>query len=603
MSRIFWNALKVSPALLGASFLVASSTYAAQSVPQPTDAIATNQVVTPAESVVEPEAQLSESPIADTSASELAETPSTLNLTLPQSAQVAQVPVGEGTTPNSTILEQINQYDSEGYVESQDQVTNVSQLRDVSPGDWAYEALRSLVERYGCIAGYPDGTYRGNRAMSRYEFAAGLNACLNQIERLIGGGDVVTREEFETLQRLVQEFQAELTTLGTRVDNLEGRVAFLEDHQFSTTTKLNGEVIFALADIFGGEDNVQGDRDFEDNTVFFDRVRLNLDTSFTGKDRLRTRLQAGNYNEFDIQGSGGLTREGRLGFTAGGDNDVTLDKLWYRFPVSDFATAHIFANAGNFDDFVPLLNPAMESSGTGSISRFGRYSPIYRMGGQNAGVGLSLGAKSPIRIDVGYLAGNANNPGQDGGIFEGSYSALGQLTFQPSSKFSVAATYVNGYVTNPSGNGGELGHGTGSLASNLSTGRPVVSNSLGLGASFAFSPKLILSGWGSYTEATVIGRGQADIWQWAGTLALLDVGSEGSVLGFVVGMEPKLTDVDGPIGLNEDNDTGLHLEGFYKFQLTENISVTPGLIWLTSPGHNSDNDDTFVGTVRTTFTF
>ncbi|HBB32401.1 MAG TPA: hypothetical protein DC064_11540, partial [Cyanobacteria bacterium UBA9273] len=44
------------------------------------------------------------------------------------------------------------------------------------PGDWAYEALRSLVERYGCIAGYPDGTFRGNRAMTRYEFAAGLNA-------------------------------------------------------------------------------------------------------------------------------------------------------------------------------------------------------------------------------------------------------------------------------------------------------------------------------------------------------------------------------------------------------------------------------------------
>src|ERR671932_971781 len=52
----------------------------------------------------------------------------------------------------------------EGNMESNDsmsQVTNVTQLRDVSPGDWAFEALRSLVERYGCIAGYPDGTYRG----------------------------------------------------------------------------------------------------------------------------------------------------------------------------------------------------------------------------------------------------------------------------------------------------------------------------------------------------------------------------------------------------------------------------------------------------------
>jgi len=81
--------------------------------------------------------------------------------------------------------------------EPMSQITNVSQLRDVFPGDWAYEALRSalrssaslsLVERYGCIAGYPDGTFRGNRATSRYEFAAGLNACLQQIERLIANG-------------------------------------------------------------------------------------------------------------------------------------------------------------------------------------------------------------------------------------------------------------------------------------------------------------------------------------------------------------------------------------------------------------------------------
>ena len=61
------------------------------------------------------------------------------------------------------------------------QVTSVSQLSDVQPTDWAFQALQSLVERYGCIAGYPDGTYRGNRALTRYEFAAGLNACLDRV--------------------------------------------------------------------------------------------------------------------------------------------------------------------------------------------------------------------------------------------------------------------------------------------------------------------------------------------------------------------------------------------------------------------------------------
>jgi hypothetical protein len=122
-----------------------------------------------------------------------------------------------------------------------DQVTNVTQLRDVQPTDWAYEALRSLVERYGCIAGYPDGTFRGNRAMTRYEFAAGLNSCLQQIERLLVNlGDVASQDDLKTLQRLLDEFNTELVTLKTRVDTLEGRTAFLEDNQFSTTTNCLG---------------------------------------------------------------------------------------------------------------------------------------------------------------------------------------------------------------------------------------------------------------------------------------------------------------------------------------------------------------------------
>ena len=101
---------------------------------------------------------------------------------------IAGIAVGStvnAQTDNTQMLNQLRSYSSEGRVNSVSQVTNVNQLRDVSPADWAYEALRSLVDRYGCIVGYPDQTYKGNRALSRYEFAAGLNACLNQIERLI----------------------------------------------------------------------------------------------------------------------------------------------------------------------------------------------------------------------------------------------------------------------------------------------------------------------------------------------------------------------------------------------------------------------------------
>ena len=99
------------------------------------------------------------------------------------------------------------------------QVTSVSQLSDVQPTDWAFQALQSLVERYGCIAGYPDGTYRGNRALSRYEFAAGLNACLDRVNELIGTAtsDLAKREDLATLQKLQEEFATELASLRGRV--------------------------------------------------------------------------------------------------------------------------------------------------------------------------------------------------------------------------------------------------------------------------------------------------------------------------------------------------------------------------------------------------
>ena len=62
------------------------------------------------------------------------------------------------------------------YAATGEQVTSITQFSDVYPTDWAYQALSNLIERYGCVAGYPNGTYRGNRAMTRFEAAALLNA-------------------------------------------------------------------------------------------------------------------------------------------------------------------------------------------------------------------------------------------------------------------------------------------------------------------------------------------------------------------------------------------------------------------------------------------
>ncbi|MGB6295187.1 MAG: iron uptake porin, partial [Rivularia sp. (in: cyanobacteria)] len=225
-------------------------------------------------------------------------------------------------TTDSTAIAQPNQLNknlviaqvAQQQTTSTGQITSVSQLSDVQPTDWAFQALQSLVERYGCIAGYPNGTYRGNRAMTRYEFAAGLNACLDRVNELIAAAtaNIVTEQDLETLQRLQSEFSAELATLRGRVDALEARTAELEASQFSTTTKLQGEAIFAAIGATGGAPDSD-----DPNIILTNRVRLNLNTSFTGKDLLITGLQAHNFGG-GADGSGSLQQA--LGLTAPGVN-------------------------------------------------------------------------------------------------------------------------------------------------------------------------------------------------------------------------------------------------------------------------------------------
>jgi Carbohydrate-selective porin, OprB family/S-layer homology domain len=191
------------------------------------------------------------------------------------------------------------------------QVTSVSQLSDVRPTDWAFTALQSLVERYGCIAGYPDSTFRGAKALARYEFAAGLNACLDKINEIISAGlaDKVSKEDLATLQKLQEEFAAELATLRGRVDALDAKTAKLEEQQFSTTTKLSGLAFFnvtgatASGDVLretGARNPVTGRpitaKATRPNVTFGYYLFLNLNTSFTGKDLLVTQLVTGNGN-------------------------------------------------------------------------------------------------------------------------------------------------------------------------------------------------------------------------------------------------------------------------------------------------------------------
>lgn len=533
-------------------------------------------------------------------------------------------PISQSSAPSaqpqaqSNVLEQINQYSAEdsSSEDAAGQVTSVSQLSDVRPTDWAFQALQSLVERYGCIAGYPDGTFRGNRAMTRYEFAAGLNACLDKVTELIQGGsrNLATREDLASVQRLQEEFAAELATLRGRVDVLEARASELEANQFSTTTKLNGEVVFALAGIAGGED-AEG-READKTTAFGSRVRLNFDTSFSGEDLLRTRLQVLNLGSFSTNNT--KTAEGELRFNAGpfgeASNTVGLDALLYQFPLGKSTTVILEANAGAADDFTNTVNPYFDGDGGyGALSNFGTRNPIYYLTG-GSGIALRQQFGEKLELSLGYLAGNAANPTQGNGLFNGSYGGLAQLTFKPSDSMALGLTYVNSYnfVTGTGSNASNFPARLGSFGIDSDSNVPVSSNSYGAQASWQLNRRFAIGGWAGYTNQRILSnlatptgsvqRGDQKIWNWAVTLAFPDLLKEGNVAGILVGMEPRVTNSTNRT-LPEDKDTSLHLEGFYQFKLSDNISITPGVIWLTAPDHNKDNSDLVIGVVRTTFTF
>ncbi|MDJ0617672.1 MAG: iron uptake porin, partial [Calothrix sp. MO_192.B10] len=466
---------------------------------------------------------------------------------------------------------------------------------------------QSLVERYGCIAGYPNGTYRGNRALTRYEFAAGLNACLDRVNELIATAtaDLVTKEDLATLQRLQEEFSAELATLRGRVDALEARTAELEANQFSTTTKLVGEAIFAISDAFG---DTAGDRN---NTVFQNRVRLNLKTSFTGKDTLYTRLTSGNATQFDL-GDNVNSAEGNQTFNIGstGDNNVSIDWLAYYFPVGENLQVFVAATGGIHSDYVNTVNPYFEDfdGGNGALSAFASESPIYRIGGgAGAAVTFNFGQSGSIlkgsSLTLSYLGSESSSPADGAGLFNGNYAALGQLNVNVGDRISLAATYVHGYH----GSGSNLFDAGGvtsavvgtNQANTLSTTNASSSNSYGVAAAFKPSDQLSISGFLSYHDVKGFGTNDDfEAWSYGVGVALPDFGKKGNVLGVFAGAQPYSRGrVAGA------NEVPYHIEGFYKYRVSDNISITPGLIWLTAPGQSDDNDDAIIGTLRTTFTF
>ncbi len=484
------------------------------------------------------------------------------------------------------------------YQDDLGQVTNVQQLRDVAPTDWAYEALRSLVDRYGCIAGYPNQTFRGSQPLTRYEFAAGLNSCLNQIERLIASSGSVSDEDIATIQRLSQEYEAELATLGGRVDELESRTTAVEDNAFSTTTKLNTEIVSYVLGTFGGQK--PDGTDVDDQITLSSQVRLNFDSSFTGEDFLRVRLQARNIISPSTSGGSNALA---LNYEGDNGNSFEINALYYSFPITEKLSGFLGTNGVDVDDFfdvAPTMGVAYDS-----LSLFSAYNNLIydNANGGSAALGLDYDFSDAVNLAVGYWATSPADSTPGNGLFNGNYVTGANLNIALlDDRLNLALAYLRAYQ------GAETDYNLAGFVGTPAASDPFgdranSSNNYGLAASFQVLKPLAVGGYVGYTTASTIDdNADADIFNWNAYLTYSDLLKEGSSFIVSFGQTPTLTGSGGD-ALPDDADNPYLLDVEYQYNLNDFIMLTPGGYVLFNPDGNSDNDTLYVGTIRTIFRF
>ena len=509
------------------------------------------------------------------------------------------------------------------YAATGEQVTSITQFSDVYPTDWAYQALGNLVERYGCVAGYPNGTFRGNRAMTRFEAAALLNACLDRVT-----------EVTDELKRLMKEFEKELAILKGRVDGLEARVGELEATQFSTTTKLSGKAEMTIGATSYSGDKTDELRDKDGNyvgdtaTTFSYRTTLNLNTSFTGKDLLYTRLRTGNFNTNAFSGKGYTGKQSQIEASKSSANSLKVDKLWYQFPLgNDF---QVFAG--------PLIENYYMLAATPGVYK--HVLKQFKLGGYYGAYGASTSPGAGIN-----WISNRNADYSD-------------------PKFKVSVNYVakNGYKSDPYDGGIAGDNSKGKFLTQIAYGSP----QLQVSAAYAYSQKGMTVG-GAGTNAGLNSKGYSDANQFnlnayyqpleSGWMPSISVGwsitsfnndlknkngstgfqdgdvtqsqgwlvglnwqdafMRGNRLGFAIGQPQFATALknQGKDKTGYADDGNYAMELYYDFQVTDNITVTPAVFYLSRPfgqetgssyktgGKGADTFSTLGGLVKTTFKF
>ncbi|MGG6265812.1 iron uptake porin [Leptolyngbya sp. AN03gr2] len=531
------------------------------------------------------------------------------------------------------------------------QVTSVSQLSDVRPTDWAFQALQSLVERYGCIAGYPDRTYRGNRALTRFEFAAGLNACLDRVNELIAAStaDLIKKEDLTALQKLQEEFAAELATLRGRVDTLEARATTLERQQFSTTTKLTGNLWFNLTGAFPTGD-ITAERSLAGggNSAFIPPARvggvptrvqrrqpnitfsyytfLNLTTSFTGRDQLVTQLVAGNGNSpaNELVSSGFFNSWGTPFTDQTGlppNSGLAVRELFYSFPLNDSVRV-AFGPRINFYRYFDQNRFTFFLTGAGSFNSSG--STLSNAVDRGSGAVVIWNITPQFRFTAAYLAENteflnsaagfntSSNPSR--GLFRSTNTISAELAYSPSPAFNFRFLYTranlfptNGFIGGSAGEPVPYGFLDDGFGGRL---RDSPADSIVANFDWLITPQFGIFGRYSYGRTNINpvnplrAEGSVKVQSFQFGLGFPDLGKKGA-LGVVSFLVPHqyISGRQFLLSGNGDGGTQYEVEASYFYPLNRNIAIVPAVYAIFNANNFDSNPTVFVGNIRTQFSF
>lgn len=472
----------------------------------------------------------------------------------------------------------------------------LEQSVDLKSSDRAFRSFKSIVDRYNCLSESAITSFDGIDRIDRTKLAIALNSCTDRLKDLIG----IAPADLEILQQLQTEFATELTALNGKIERLDTDVTKLETQQFSTTTKLTGQAIFAInAGTFGG-DRIIAPRGAivstrQPNATSLYRVSLDLNTSFRGNDLLKLRLVAASNGSGD-NAAGFLEPNfgSVLDFAVPGREQVSLGRLYYTFKPSedlsvtlgpqmvapDFVDKNRYANASFRDfstaaitnNFILLPRPG----GAGAVIDWKpNHSQLSARAVYIASSGATglpenqqfLGGGSPNDIRLFPIAGG----GATGGLFGDPYLGVVELEYAPTKSLAMRLQY----------GGGELfGSKFGVIGFNTEV---AISPQVGLFARY---------GSGFYPNTTL---GDIRPQYWSAGIAFQDLFTKNDLAGIGIAQPFLLSSVG--------NATQTNFEAFYNIPVSSSLRMTPIVQVITNPANQSSNSAIVTGTVRAVFSF